>query len=150
VLDGVASLIIHDRLTRNRKCVYSAYGSSTFLWTLIKFLLGYLVHVSEHFNFQEKYASFQHVFCSLLECGCLNLVLSIICKHSFYFTMMLMTAICKRNKIITNTWMSLSNITSEMPSVNENFNLVSPPVFPSTILLKVDAYNFIACKVNQC
>jgi hypothetical protein len=46
--------------------------------------------------------------------------------------------------------MSLSNITSEMTSVNEKFNLVSPSVFPSIILLKVEAYSVIACNVNQC
>ena len=46
--------------------------------------------------------------------------------------------------------MSLSNISSAMPSVNEKFSFVSPPVFPSTILLKIDAYRVIACNVNQC
>ena len=46
--------------------------------------------------------------------------------------------------------MSLSNITSEIPSVNEKFKLVSPPVFPSTILLKIDAYRVIACNIHQC
>ena len=46
--------------------------------------------------------------------------------------------------------MSLSNITSEISSVNEKFNIVSPPAFPSTIFLKVDAYRVIASNVHQC
>jgi hypothetical protein len=37
-----------------------------------------------------------------------------------------------------------------MPSAYEKFNLASPPVFPSTILPKVDAYRVIACNVKQC
>jgi len=41
--------------------------------------------------------------------------------------------------------MSLSNITSEIPSVNEKCNLV-----PSIVLLKVDAYRDIASNVHQC
>jgi len=120
--------------------------------TLIIFLLGYLVHVSEYYNFQETSAPFQqHVFYSLLECGCLNLILSLLSVNtvviSRWCSWLLYVNVIK---VITKTGMSLSNITSETPSVNEKFNLVSPPLFPSTILLKVDAYRFIACNVNQC
>lgn len=46
--------------------------------------------------------------------------------------------------------MSLSNMTSEIPSVNEKFNLVFPPVFPSTSFLKVYMYRVIASNVHRC